>query len=159
MKLEIEEWYASKHLPIDRVIDIGMKRQGIKRKEALLAALEEEYDVRTKPSAIPMKDISIAWNVWHRARRIQSENRTSEAIERYNEDQARIKDLTLLLEDKNREYAELELNFNAKVNEAKDEYGKIKDARFKKIQWSLHIAYILLILAGVGYHLWKMGVF
>jgi hypothetical protein len=136
-----------------------MKRHGIRSKEAILSAIEAEYDWRMEPRLEPLKDISIAWDVWSRARVIQSSGKTAEAVERHTADQARIKDLTLLVESANRDLAKLELDFDANLKRLNEEFKTWLDKRTHRKLCLISAAYSLLVLFLAAYQLWTMGVF
>jgi len=146
MRPEIEEWYASKKLPIDRIIDIGMKRHGIPNKEAILLAIEQEYEWRMLPRIKPIlfKDISIAWEVWKRAREIMSANRIDEATEKYLSDKSKIEELSQSLQKVTNEYASLVNNFDSRVKVLNDKRA-FKDRIFYWSTIGIMLAYIVWI--------------
>lgn len=73
MKPEIEEFFFSRNLPIDRLIDLGQRRHEVE-KRFVQAAIEGLFNDVTG-GKLQIARHQIAWEIWDRAKWLKSRDR------------------------------------------------------------------------------------
>ena len=125
MRSDIEKWFASKQLPLDKILDIGRDRHGL-TKEAIQMAIESVYEDRDQ-----VPQIKMAWEIWKKAKMYQSTGKSNQYVDRWEEMAHRLDEVS------------------GKLTEANQTLDDAKK-RFKKdrvIYWSIIVLLFLITVA------------